>query len=103
MTCFELFPTLSRELVAAFRNDGCDGLAELIPSLKVLRSCCRDDACASFYTSDVTHEDIVDRGKRIIPASVPGLSCVFVVDDAIAFVELTNRPDVRAVLDQHNL
>ncbi len=75
-------------------------MANELPSLSVVRRCCTDRRCASFFTSDLTHDEIRDQGTRIVPEGrVPGLLSVFVIENRICLVELLDRPDVRQVLE----
>jgi hypothetical protein len=98
----DLLPVLAQQLVDVLSIEGYSSIARGVPSLPVVRRCCRDERCASFFTSDVTNEEIRDRATRIVPGGdCPGIFCVFAMDDRVCFVELLNRPEVREVLEKH--
>lgn len=93
-----LCPHLAKQLSDALLYAGHKRLAESVGDLTVVRRCCKYSFCASFHTSDVSADTIANCGTRLV-LPVPGLTCVFIVDDEIVTIELLNRNDIRAALD----
>ncbi|KUL41331.1 hypothetical protein [Actinoplanes awajinensis] len=88
------WPILTAQIVAALRDEGENGLAEQVATLRVLQICdCDDDFCQSFYTQPPPDGAYGPdhRNVALIP-SWSGMLVLDVVRDVIMFVEVLYRP-----------
>ena len=97
----ELLPALSDELAALLRDADEGDLARQIPELELVRRCgCGDSFCASFYTAEKPQGAWDGEHRNLVLRPTNGMLIVDVVDDRIAFVEVLDRPDFKALLDR---
>ena len=90
----ERAPALAVELEELLRAAGRPELADQVSGLRITALCqCEVEGCASFYTV-LPMKRWFRRGKQV-PA---GDLVVNTIDGEIVFVEVLDRPDVRAAL-----
>lgn len=90
----ETLPELAAELEAGLRAAGRPDLAEQVPGLRIKAACaCEVERCASFYTG-TPMKRWLRRGKQV----AVGELVVDTIDGEIVFVEVLDRPDLRARL-----
>jgi len=90
----ERAPAFAAELEQALRAEGKPELAEQVRGLRITALCaCEVDGCASFST--VLPMKRWFRRGALVPA---GDLVVNTIDGDIAYVELLDRPDVRAAI-----
>jgi hypothetical protein len=90
----ERAPAFSAELEEALRSEGRPELADQVATLRITALCaCEVDGCASFSTA-LPMKRWFRRGA-LVPA---GDLVVNTIDGEIVFVEVLDRPDVRAAL-----
>jgi hypothetical protein len=88
------WPKLSSELRDALIAEAQAGLANSVDALEVVQRCgCGDDFCQSFYTADPP-DGVFGPGHRNVLLDPPwtGMLILDVVDDAIVYVEVLDRP-----------
>ena len=96
MLLSEVIPDVAAELAQGLLLESRPELAAQVAELRLANRCrCHDSFCASFATEAI--EPWPDSAERII-CPMRGLSAVFAVDGRIVYVELLNRPEVRARL-----
>jgi hypothetical protein len=87
-------PAFAAELEDALREADRPDLAEQVATLGIREVCrCEVEGCASFYTA-MPMKRWFRRGKQV-PA---GELVVDTIDGEIVYVEVLDRPDVRAAL-----
>jgi hypothetical protein len=90
----ERAPAFSAELEEALRSEGRPELADQVATLRISALCaCEVEGCASFSTA-LPMKRWFRRGA-LVPA---GDLVVNTIDGEIVFVEVLDRPDVRAAL-----
>ena len=90
----ERAPAFAAELEQALRAEGRPELADQVATLRITALCtCEVEGCASFST--VMPMKRWFRRGALVPA---GDLVVNTIDGDIAFVEVLDRPDVRAAL-----
>jgi hypothetical protein len=90
----ERAPAFSAELEEALRSEGRPELADQVATLRITALCaCEVEGCASFSTA-LPMKRWFRRGA-LVPA---GDMFVNTIDGEIVFVEVLDRPDVRAAL-----
>ena len=90
----ERAPAFAAELEQALRAEGKQELADQVRGLRITALCaCEIDGCASFST--VMPMKRWFRRGALVPV---GDVVVNTIDGEIAFVEVLDRPDVRAAL-----
>jgi hypothetical protein len=90
----ERAPAFSAELEEALRSEGRPELADQVATLRITALCaCEVEGCASFSTA-LPMKRWFRRGA-LVPA---GDLFVNTIDGEIVFVEVLDRPDVRAAL-----
>ena len=90
----ERAPAFSAELEEALRSEGWPELADQVATLRITALCaCEVEGCASFSTA-LPMKRWFRRGA-LVPA---GDLFVNTIDGEIVFVEVLDRPDVRAAL-----
>jgi hypothetical protein len=90
----ERAPAFSAELEEALRSEGRPELADQVATLRITALCaCEVEGCASFSTA-LPMKRWFRRGA-LVPA---GDLVVNTIDGEIVFVEVLDRPDVRAAL-----
>jgi hypothetical protein len=90
----ERAPAFAAELETALRAEGRPELAEQVQGLRITALCaCEVEGCASFST--VLPMKRWFRRGALVPA---GDLVVNTIDGDIAYVELLDRPDVRAAI-----
>jgi hypothetical protein len=90
----ETLPGLAAELEAGLRGAGRPDLAEQVPGLRITAACaCEVESCASFYTG-MPMKRWFRRGKQV----AVGELVVDTIDGEIVFVEVLDRPKLRARL-----
>jgi len=90
----ERAPAFAAELEEALRAEGRPELAEQVQGLRITALCgCEVEGCASFST--VLPMKRWFRRGALVPA---GDLVVNTIDGDIAYVELLDRPDVRAAI-----
>lgn len=98
----EAMPGLVAELVAALIAGDEPELAQQVRSLRVVSRCgCGDSSCSSFYTGPKpAHAWSAEGTHRCCPLIVErGMVTLDVVDGIIRYVEVVDRPDIAAMLD----
>ena len=91
----EVLPGLPGDILGGLRDADRMDLADQVADLRIRSRCrCGDAFCGSFYTA-------TKRGPAPGLETVPLSSDIIldVIDGAIVFVEVLNRPDVREGLD----
>ena len=87
-------PAFAAELEEWLREIERPDLAEQVPSLQIREVCkCEVEGCASFYTAAPMRRWF-RRGKQV-PV---GELVVDTIDGEIVYVEVLNRPDLKAIL-----
>ncbi len=102
-TVSELFPAFAEELVDMVRRSERPQLAVQIPSLRVIDRCrCGARGCAHFYTAPPPRGSYGPGHDNIMlePAG-DELIILDIVGEKIVAVEVLDRPDVGALLDQY--
>lgn len=97
----EVVPTLAEELVAGLHALGRSDLADQVSTLEVWGRCgCPDDFCSSFYTGPRSTGTWQDEGEHenVVPEGSTGMLILDVVAGVIRFVEVLDRPDIKAVI-----
>ena len=98
----DALPELAAEMVRALTSEAEPDLAAQVPSIVIAGRCgCGDSFCSSFYTgprpvagwsAEGTHRNHlldVDRGMVVLD----------VVNDVIRYVEVLDRPEIKAPVD----
>ncbi len=92
----QILPDLGAELDRLLREQHRPDLVDQLPSLRIVAVCpCQVEGCASFYTARPMRRWF-RRGKQVPVGDV----VVDTIDGEIVFVEVLQRPDVRAVLER---
>ncbi len=87
-------PAFAAELENGLREIERPDLAEQVPGLQIREVCkCEVEGCASFYTAAPMRRWF-RRGKQV-PV---GELVVDTIDGEIVYVEVLNRPDLKAIL-----
>ena len=87
-------PAFAAELENGLREIKRPDLAEQVPGLQIREVCkCEVEGCASFYTAAPMRRWF-RRGKQV-PV---GELVVDTIDGEIVYVEVLNRPDLKAIL-----
>ena len=87
-------PTFAAELENGLREIERPDLAEQVPGLQIREVCkCEVEGCASFYTAAPMRRWF-RRGKQV-PV---GELVVDTIDGEIVYIEVLNRPDLKAIL-----
>jgi hypothetical protein len=97
----DLFPEFTAEMVAALTLDAEGDLVAQIPGLAFWGRCsCADDFCASFYTGPRPSGRWSDDGDHdnVVLAVDMGMVVFDLVDRAIRYVEVLDRPDVKRLV-----
>ena len=90
----DVAPAFSAELEEGLRAIDRSDLAEQVPGLRIRQVCaCEVEGCASFYTA-MPMKRWFRRGKQV-PL---GELVVDTIDGQIVFVEVLERPDLKALL-----
>jgi len=90
----ERAPAFSAELEEALRSEGRPELADQVATLRITALCaCEVDGCASFSTA-LPMKRWFRRGALVSAGDL----VVNTIDGEIVFVEVLDRPDVRAAL-----
>jgi hypothetical protein len=92
-------PELANELKEQLAQQGETALAAQIDGLRIKSRCgCNDDFCASFYTRDIPGRPSDAGDHHCVVVNTDGLIILDVLDGTIRFIEVIDRPDVRAKL-----
>jgi hypothetical protein len=87
-------PAFANELEAALREADRPDLADQVASLEVRQVCrCEVEGCASFYTA-LPMKRWFRRGKQVPVGDL----VVDTIDGKIVYVEVLDRPDLKAML-----
>jgi hypothetical protein len=101
-TIGELFPAFEKELAASITAQGRKDLAEDIGSLAVLDRCrCGETWCAHFYTAPRPEGAYGPGLVSMHLEALEGTIVLDVVDDRIMGIEVLDRADLKAVLDEY--
>jgi hypothetical protein len=97
----ECFPDLARELVGLLRSEGRADLADQVDTLYLVDRCrCRDDFCATFYTSPRPTGAWGPGHETVALDPSTGYLNVDVLNGRVVSVEVLYRDAVRASLDR---
>lgn len=94
-------PDFASELADAILHGDSPELVNQVDDLKVWSRCaCEDKFCGSFYVASVPPGPWSDLGEHhnVVLPMRKGMVILDVVDGAIRFVEVLDRPDVAAVV-----
>jgi hypothetical protein len=88
------WPNLAAQLATALSEEGENDLANQVGTLHVLEQCdCDDDFCQSFYTVPKPTGAYGSGHRNVgLSPSEPGYLILNVVNDAIMYVEVLQRP-----------
>ena len=96
----EVFPVLSQEIADLLIRDEHEELAGQIPNLAIEQCCtCGDEFCTSFYTVPPPKGSWGPGHRNIVLGAEEGMLVLDVVDDAIVYVEVLDRPEVRPAFE----
>ena len=91
----EFSPDLASLLIDALGADGLVDLADSFRELKVHEPCsCGDEFCTSFYTGPRPDGPWGPGHRNLVYDFDPGMIVLDIVDDAIRFIEVLDRPDL---------
>lgn len=97
-----VFPELSAELAAGLRADGSPELAEQARELAIWDRCgCEDSFCTSFYVGPRPVGTWSDEGEHHSQGLdvERGMVVLDIVDGRIRYIEVIDRPEIRAALE----
>jgi hypothetical protein len=96
-----VLPDLAAELGAALVDLGRSDLAEQIATLRIWDRCrCGDSFCTSFYVGPKPKDGWRREGihENVVPDVDPGMIVLDVVDGIVRYIEVLDRPEIRAAL-----
>ncbi len=100
MKLADALPKFAEELAHGLAVQGHKHLAEAVLSVEIVERCrCDEPGCVTFYAVPKTSATAWPASKRVI-APAKGVMCVHYIDRQILCVEVLDRPDDRAKLDQ---
>ena len=95
----ERLPHLARELEQCLNAEGEHFLAGSVRTLLIYSACeCSDITCGSFYTGPRPDGAFGPDHRNVLLDPTKGMMILDVVDDAIRYVELIDRPDIHEAL-----
>lgn len=99
MLLADVLPDFSLELWSALLDAGHTDLADQVPDLVVGDPCsCGDTFCSSFYTGSPPVGSWAPGFHSVWVQAASGVVVLDVVDGIIRFVEIIDRPELRAIL-----
>ena len=100
----DVVPDLCAEIERDLRGQGDHSIANTVDFLRIYGLCpCTDEFCGSFYTAPRPNGKYGPSHRTMLLDSSPGMVILDVVDGIITFVELIDRPEVKAVLRSHGV
>lgn len=98
----EFLPELARELEELLVKVEEPELAKQVRALRAVDRCrCTDAECGSFYTAPKPHGSWNETHRDVtLELSTSGIIILDVENEAIVFVEVLNRPEVRKALGE---
>jgi hypothetical protein len=99
MLLVDVFAPLAREMEQLLRDQGEQGLAGQVATLRIVDRCrCDDDFCSSFYTQPKPTGAYGPQHRSLDLDAKEGMLILDVVGDVIAYVEVLNRDDIKDAL-----
>ncbi len=95
----DVLPSLANELRQLLEEQGEPKLAAQVPGLMILDRCrCGDDFCATFFTQPKPQARFGPSHRNVALTPAKGMLILDVVGEAIAWVEVLYRDEVRQKL-----